>query len=124
MKKLVTLRRRCTVFGVLIALCAVALVFRPAETSTQRTQDLPEAFEGFAGERVAAIELTQEGSLLSGGRGNVRVLKRVQILLGAADGATEEQITTTVGTSVATIYRIKRRFVEAGIIIFGRTLYL
>lgn len=53
--------------------------------------------------------------LIAGGRTSARVLKRVQILLAAADGVTEEQIASVARTSAATIYRIKRRFVEEGL---------
>ncbi len=76
MKKLVSLKRRCAVFGALIALCSVALVFRPAETSTQRTEDLPALFEGFSSAGVTSIELTQGGSLLSGGKPRRVLLER------------------------------------------------
>jgi transposase len=45
----------------------------------------------------------------------VREVKRAQILLAAAEGAPEEQIAKTVRTSTATIYRVKRSFVEEGL---------
>jgi transposase len=58
-------------------------------------------------------ERTELGRLLSGGRCAARRLKRAQILLAAAAGASDEQIERTLGVSGSTIYRTKRRFVEA-----------
>jgi len=57
-------------------------------------------------------ELTK---LLSGGRHRVRKLKRAQILLAAASGVDDETIAATVKVSGSTIYRTKRRFVEANL---------
>jgi transposase len=53
--------------------------------------------------------------LLRAGRSCVREVKRAQILLAAAEGQTEEHIAKAVHTSVATIYRLKRSFVEDGL---------
>jgi|GEM_PF-4277220 len=78
MKKLITLKRRCAVFGALIVLCSLALVFRPAETSTQRTEDLPALVDGFASASADSIEITQGGSLLSGGEPRRVLLERRQ----------------------------------------------
>jgi transposase len=66
------------------------------------------------------VELSQSErdeltALLSGGRHAARKLKRAQILLAAAAGASDEQIAATVRVSGSTIYRTKRRFVEANL---------
>ena len=50
--------------------------------------------------------------LVSGGKLPVRRLKRMQILLAADAGATDEAIAVSVRTSGSTIYRTKKRFVE------------
>jgi len=66
------------------------------------------------------VELSQSErdeltTLLSGGRHTARKLKRAQILLAADAGSTDDQIATTVRVSGSTIYRTKRRFVEANL---------
>jgi transposase len=66
------------------------------------------------------VELTQSErdeltALLSGGRHAVRKLKRAQILLAADAGTGDEQIAATLRVSGSTIYRTKRRFVEANL---------
>jgi transposase len=60
-------------------------------------------------------ERDELGALLNGGRHAARKLKRAQILLAADAGASDEQITVTLGVSGSTIYRTKRRFVEANL---------
>jgi len=50
-------------------------------------------------------------ALLSGGKHAARKLKRAQILLAADAGASDEEITRSVGVSGSTVYRTKRRFV-------------
>ena len=64
---------------------------------------------------LSEAEREQLQALLNGGRACVRKVKRAQILLAAAEGQTEEQIAKAVRTSVATIYRLKRSFVEEGL---------
>jgi transposase len=54
-------------------------------------------------------------ALLSGGRHAARKLIRAQILLAADAGSGDEQIAATLGVSGSTIYRTKRRFVEANL---------
>ncbi len=54
-------------------------------------------------------------ALIARGRTKVREVKRAQILLAAADSQSEAQIATAIGTSLATIYRTKRCFVEEGV---------
>jgi transposase len=66
------------------------------------------------------VELSQSerdelAALLSGGRHAARKLKRAQILLAADAGARDEQIATTLRVSGSTIYRTRRRFVEANL---------
>ncbi len=66
------------------------------------------------------VELSQPerdelGGLLSGGRHAARKLKRAQILLAADAGASDETIAATLAVSGSTIYRTKRRFVEANL---------
>ena len=66
------------------------------------------------------VELSQAernalGALLSGGRHAARKLKRAQILLAADAGASDETIAATLAVSGLTIYRTKRRFVEANL---------
>ncbi len=53
--------------------------------------------------------------LVAHGRTKVREVKRAQILLAAAAAQGEAQIAAAVGTSLATIYRTKRCFVEEGL---------
>lgn len=54
-------------------------------------------------------------ALIARGRTKVREVKRAQILLAAANSQSEAQIATAIGTSLATIYRTKRCFVEEGV---------
>ena len=66
------------------------------------------------------VELSQSErddlvSLLSGGRHAARRLRRAQILLAADAGMSDEAIAATLAVSGSTIYRTKRRFVEANL---------
>jgi transposase len=66
------------------------------------------------------VELSQSErddltALLSGGRHAARKLKRAQILLAADGGAGDEAIAATLRVGGSTIYRTKRRFVEANL---------
>lgn len=66
------------------------------------------------------VELTQDErceltSMLSGGKHGSRKLKRAQILLAAAAGASDGEIERCVGSSGSTIYRTRRRFVEGNL---------
>ena len=54
-------------------------------------------------------------AVVSGGAKLVRVAKRAQILLAAADGETDERISKLVRVGTSTVYRTKRRCVEDGI---------
>src|SRR5579864_8132135 len=60
-------------------------------------------------------ERDQLDALLSGGRHAARKLKRAQILLAANDGVGDEAIAAALQVSGSTIYRTKRRFVEANL---------
>jgi transposase len=60
-------------------------------------------------------EREQLRSLSSGGKIAVRRLKRVQILLAADAGIDDDSMAESLGLSGSTIYRTKRRFVEAGL---------
>jgi len=67
------------------------------------------------------VDLTQDErselmSLLSGGKHGSRKLKRAQILLAADAGASDAEIERSVGAGGSTVYRTKRRFVEAGVV--------
>ena len=66
------------------------------------------------------VELSQSerdhlDALLSGGRHATRKIKRAQILVAANDGLSDEVIAATLKVSGSTIYRTKRRFVEANL---------
>jgi len=57
-------------------------------------------------------ERDELSALVSGGKLSVRRLKRMQILLAADAGVTDEAIAASVQSSGSTIYRTKKRFVE------------
>jgi len=54
-------------------------------------------------------------SLVLGGKGAFRRLKRAQILLAADRGSTDEEIARNVAVGTSTVYRTKQRFVEEGL---------
>jgi transposase len=60
-------------------------------------------------------ERVQLVSLVVGGKGAVRRLKRAQILLAADTGSTDEEIARNVAVGTSTVYRTKQRFVEEGL---------
>jgi transposase len=64
---------------------------------------------------LSALERAELEALVSGGAKLVRVAKRAQILLAAADGETDERISRLVRVGTSTVYRTKRRCVEEGI---------
>lgn len=53
--------------------------------------------------------------LISRGKTSARVITRARILLKAADGANDEQIVDALGTSRATVERIRRRYATEGL---------
>jgi transposase len=66
------------------------------------------------------IELSQAErgeltAMLSGGKHAARKLKRAQILLAAEAGTSDEDIARTLAVGGSTVYRTKRRFVEANL---------
>lgn len=65
--------------------------------------------------RLDAEERGELEAMVSGGAKFVRIAKRAQILLAAADGETDEQISRLVRVGTSTVYRTKRRCVEDGI---------
>jgi transposase len=60
-------------------------------------------------------ERAQLATLVLGGKGAVRRLKRAQILLAADKGASDEEIARNVAVGTSTVYRTKQRFVEEGL---------
>lgn len=64
---------------------------------------------------LSQSEREQLQALLSGGRHACRKIKRAQILLAAHEDVTDEVIAATVKVSGSTIYRTRRRFVEANL---------
>jgi len=64
---------------------------------------------------LTSEEREQLRSLVQGGKGAVRRLKRAQILLAADRGSTDADIATNVAVGTSTVYRTKRRFVEEGL---------
>ena len=64
---------------------------------------------------LSAEERVELEALVSGGAKLVRVAKRAQVLLAAADGESDERISKLVRVGTAPVYRTKRRCVEDGI---------
>ncbi len=64
---------------------------------------------------LSQAEREQLTGLLSGGKHAARKLKRAQILLAAAAGASDEEIAINVSVGGSTVYRTKRRFVEGNL---------
>jgi transposase len=60
---------------------------------------------------LSQTERAELTTLLSGGKHAARKLKRAQILLAADAGASDDDITTSVGVGGSTVYRTKQRFV-------------
>jgi transposase len=60
---------------------------------------------------LSQAERSELTALLSGGKHSARKLKRAQILLAAAAGASDEAIAANIGVGESTVYRTKRRFV-------------
>jgi transposase len=53
--------------------------------------------------------------LVSRGKTAARVITRARILLKAADGAKDDEIVDALGTSRATVERVRRRFATGGL---------
>ena len=60
-------------------------------------------------EREQALELTRKGKV------STRKVTRARILLKADEGWTDEQIVAALNTSVRTVERTRKRFVEGGL---------
>jgi len=61
-------------------------------------------------EREQALGVTRRG------KSSARKIKRAQILLKAAEGGSDEQVARAVDTSTTTVFRIRKRFVEEGLV--------
>ena len=64
---------------------------------------------------LAQSEREQLQQLISRGKPAARTVTRARILLKADQGATDEQIVAALATSVATVERLRQRFVEEGL---------
>ena len=64
---------------------------------------------------LSTEERAQLQSLVQGGKGSVRRIKRAQILLAAANRSSDDQIALNVSVGTSTVFRTKRRFVEEGL---------
>ncbi|MFI5300803.1 MAG: IS630 family transposase [Polyangiales bacterium] len=64
---------------------------------------------------LTSEEREQLRSLVQGGKGRFRRLKRAQILLAASSGSNDATVAKNVTVGASTIYRTKRRFVEEGL---------
>ncbi len=53
--------------------------------------------------------------LIARGKTTARVITRARILLKASDGATDDQIVAALGTSRATVERVRRRVATSGL---------
>jgi transposase len=58
---------------------------------------------------------TRLEQVISRGKTSARVITRARILLKAAEDRTDEEIVEAVGSSVPTVARVRRRFVEGGV---------
>lgn len=64
---------------------------------------------------LSVDEREQLQLLIRRGRTSARKLTRARILLKAADGFTDDEIVAALQVGVATVERIRKRFVEAGL---------
>ena len=64
---------------------------------------------------LSEAERVELQGLLSGKRQPVRRVKRAQILLASDLGQGEESIARSVGVGISTVYRTRRRFVQANL---------
>jgi transposase len=70
--------------------------------------------------KVYVVDLTPEEreellGLLKGGQARVRKTNRARILLLADEGRTDEEVAEALFTSVSTVERTRKRFVEGGL---------
>lgn len=64
---------------------------------------------------LSADEREQLQLLIRRGKTSARKLTRARVLLKAADGATDEEIVAALNVGIATVERIRKRFVEVGL---------
>ena len=64
---------------------------------------------------LSADEREQLQQLIRRGKTASRKLTRARILLKASDGFTDDEIVTALNVGVATVERIRKRFVESGL---------
>jgi len=64
---------------------------------------------------LSEAEREELRALTGGGKAPVRKVKRAQVLLAADAGVPDEAIAKSVAVGTATVYRIKRRFVEGNL---------
>jgi len=64
---------------------------------------------------LSEAERVELQGLVSGGKQPVRRVKRGQILLASDRGESEEAIARALGVGISTVYRTRRRFVEANV---------
>lgn len=64
---------------------------------------------------LSADERQQLQLLIRRGKTSARKLTRARVLLKAAEGATDEEIVAALNVGIATVERIRKRFVEAGL---------
>lgn len=64
---------------------------------------------------LSADERTELLVLIRGGKPGARKMKRAQILLMAASGATDREIARALPAGTSTVFRTRRRFVEGGL---------
>ncbi|MFM8980294.1 MAG: DUF4340 domain-containing protein [Planctomycetia bacterium] len=93
MKKIESLRRRILVLSILAVALAAAWVFRPAEVTTQRTEELPALVEGFTSDQATRISVQQAGSLQTAGAPRKVTLER----RATRDGGSAWVVTSAFG---------------------------
>ena len=64
---------------------------------------------------LSTDEREQLQSLIRRGKSSTRKLTRVRILLKASDGLNDQEIVAALNVGVATVERIRKRFVEVGL---------
>lgn len=64
---------------------------------------------------LTAEEREQLQQLIRRGKTSARKLTRARIVLKASDGCTDEEIVAALNVGIATVERIRKRFVESGL---------
>ena len=64
---------------------------------------------------LSDAERTELEQVTSRAKRSARVITRARILLKAAEGRQDEEIVEAVGSSTATVARVRRRFVQGGL---------